>query len=64
MEYDQPERMDAGMCLSILLAYAGDPPERDGLIARVSERTGVPFEKIEELFQALIEILVKRTRSN
>ena len=62
---DNEEReIDVKLWLQILLALQGDPKERNRMVERISQNTGVTPEKVEIILQALLTTLVEAGRSN
>jgi hypothetical protein len=62
---DEPEdSINPEVWLSYLLSQMGDAAAREKLVARVSAKTGLPPEKVEDIFRALVSQLLNAARSN
>lgn len=56
--------IDSETFLKNLLAYSADKSVREGMVDRISKKTNLPPETVEEIIKATIKILLNGTRSN
>ena len=60
-EDDQNSTIDPEVWLQSILTINSNSARRDKLIQRMSEKSGVHPEKVEEVLQALLKILMEQT---
>jgi hypothetical protein len=63
-ENREDEEVDVELMLQHLLAYSSDPDLKRRVTEQVSKRTNLPPEKLEEVVQVLLKILMNKSRSN
>ena len=61
---NEKREIDVELWLQILLALQGDPKERNRIVERISQNTGVTPEKVELILQSFLTTLVEAGRSN
>ena len=62
---DNEEReINVEVLLHIMLALQGDPQERNRIVERISQNTGVTPEKVELILHSFLTTLVEAGRSN
>jgi hypothetical protein len=60
----RPLRIDPELWLQFLLATLGDDEAREAQVQRISQKTGIVPENVEKIFHAMLEYLLRTTRSN
>ncbi len=61
---DNDTSIDPELWLRVLMDFSADPKERDKLVQRLSQNSGVSPEKTDEILHVLLETLLDITRSN
>jgi hypothetical protein len=57
-------RINPHVWLRTLLAIAGDKEKKEDVVQKISQKTGFPPEKIEEIIATTIGVLINETRAN
>ena len=61
---DDNEEIDVELWLTSLLAMTSDQEKKQNLVEKVAKNTGVTPEHVEISLNALIKILMEKSRSN
>lgn len=62
-EQDDVE-IDTELFIQYLLACSGDKELKKNTVDRICKKTGLPPEKVEEMLQVTLNILMNKSRSN
>jgi hypothetical protein len=63
-DYGQNTKIDPEVWLQYLLMLNGNPHEKEKMIRRISEKTGVIPEHVDKIMQATLELMFQLTRAN
>lgn len=50
--------------LRVLLAITADEEQKQRILQKVSEHSGIAFENVEEVIAILLQLLLEKARSN
>lgn len=64
MDEENNIEFDTEIALQFLLAYASDPDLKQDVVDRISKRTGLSSDKVEEVLHVMLQVLLKENRSN
>lgn len=67
-EYDlqnaEEFKINPHVWLQTLLAISGDKEKKQEVVQLVSEQSGMPMDKVEQLIMTTVKILINDTRAN
>jgi hypothetical protein len=63
-ENNEEIEIDQELFLQYLLVFSGDQDLKQKVVDRISNKTNLPPEKVEEVLKALLKVLMNNSRSN